>query len=198
MLNAMLLFVLTILLIQYGSCRNAKRSYIIEKDYFGSFSGHGYTVYDSQRKKVLYRMEPQFGMTHQMHIFEGSESKDPIAKIKEKFFAWSYEATISIRNKNINRWTDGTVEYSFHMLTLKFTIRYNGQDVSMKDGMMSWDKTFTDPSNQQVLAQFRKKMLWGFGRAKHHLHVFSDKFPDLLYFFGFLVREHYENKDSHE
>jgi hypothetical protein len=194
MLKTIPLFVLVILLFQSGCCRNVKRSYVIEKDYFRGFKGQEYTVYDSQGEKPLYRMEPQFGITHNIQLFQGLKNKDPIAFLQEKFFTFSYKATIAIRNKTTNRWTNGIVEHSFHMVTMKFTINYNNVDIFMKDGIISWDTTFVDSSNQQVVAQFHKKISWGFGREKYQLQVFSDKFPDQLYFFGFVARDHRKEK----
>ncbi|CAM4852201.1 unnamed protein product, partial [Rotaria magnacalcarata] len=181
-------------LIQSGCCRCVKRTYVIEKDYFGGFKGRGYTVYDSQGKKSLYRMEPQFGMTHNIQLFQGLKNKDPIAFLKEKFFTLFYKATIAIRNATTDRWKNGTVEQSFHMLTMKFTINYNNLDIIMKDGIMSWNTVYVDSFNQQVLAQFRRKMSWPFGREKYQLQVFFDKFPDQLYFFGFVARDHINEK----
>ena len=198
MLKTIPLFVLIILLVQSGCFRFVKRTYIIEKDYFGGFKGRGYTVYDSQGKKPLYRMEPQFGMTHNIQLFQGLKKKDPIALLQEKFFTLFYKATIAIRNTTTNRWTNGTVEHSFHMLTMKFTINYNNLNIFMKDGIMSWDTIFVDSFNQQVVAQFRGKILWPFGREKYQLQVFSDKFPDQLYFFGFVARDHIKEKASTE
>lgn len=176
--------------LQYGSCEDVKRTYVIEKDYFSSLGGQGYTVYDKQGKTALYRMEPKFRLTHNIQLFQGLKNKDPIAILNEKFFTLSYKATIAIRNKPTGPWTNGTAEHSFHMLTLKITIRYNNLDISMKDGIISWYTTFVDSSNQRVLAQFCEKMSWGFGREKYRLDVFSDKFPDPLFFFGFVVRDH--------
>jgi hypothetical protein len=194
MLKTIPLFVFIILLIQSASFGNVKRTYVIEKDYYATFKGQGYTVYDGQGKTALYRLEPQFGMTHNMHLFQGLKKKDPIAFLREKYFTLSYKATFGIWNKTTSRWTNGTVEHSFHMLTFKITIKYNSLDIFMKDGLVSWDTTFIDASNQQLLAQFRKKIVWGFGRDKYLLEVFSDKFPDQLYFFGFLVRDHLQKK----
>lgn len=190
MLKTISLFISVILLIQSGCCKYVKRTYLIEKDYFGGFKGRGYTAYDSQGKKPLYRMEPQFGMTHNIQVFQGFKNKDPIAFLEERFFTLFYKATIAIRNTTTGRWTNGTVEHSFHMLTMKFTINYNNRDIFMKDGIISWDTMFFDSFNQQVVAQFREKMSWPFGRQKYQLQVFSDQFPDQLYFFGFVARDH--------
>ncbi len=195
MLKTIPLFVLVILLIQSGCCRDVNRTYVIEKDYFSGFKGRGYTVYDIQGKTPLYRMEPQFGMTHNIQLFQGLKNKDPIAFLKAKFFTLFYKATIAIRNKTTDLWTNGTVEHSFHMLTMKFTINYNNLVIVMKDVFMSWDTTFSDSSNQQVVAQFRRKNLLSFGREKYQLQVFSDEFPDQLYFFAFVARDHVKEKD---
>jgi hypothetical protein len=170
------------------------RTFLIKKDLISGLKGGEFTIYDPTGKTRLYRMESKVGVTHHVKLFEGNEKKSPLAELKGKVTAVMYKAAISVLNKNVNKWSNGTIEQNFKIVGKKFLINFNGNDISMEGKGASLDTTFIDQSNQFVLAKFRKRLTSLFWRNKYDLQIFSDKYPDQIYFLGVAARDHSSKK----
>jgi uncharacterized protein YxjI len=191
--NKILLFVM-IIYIEGIVSLGTNRTYLIKKDLISGVKGGEFTIYDSQGKNQLYRMESKFGATHNVKVFEGKQKKNPLAILKGKISVVLYKASISILNEKFNQWKNGTFQQNFKVVGNKFVINYNDINIVMEGKGASLDTTFIDQSNQDVLAKFRKRVSSLFWRNKYDLQVLSDKIPDQLYFLGIAARDHTNKK----
>lgn len=191
--NKILLFVM-IIYIEGIVSSETNRTYLIKKDLISGIKGGEFTIYDSQGKNQLYRMESKFGGTHNVKIFEGKQKKNPLAILKGKISVVLYKASISILNQKFNQWKNGTFQQNFKVIGNKFIINYNDINIVMEGKGASLDTTFIDQSNKNILAKFRKRISSLFWRNKYDLQVLSDKIPDQLYFLGIAARDHTNKK----
>jgi hypothetical protein len=183
-----------IVLIKGIFSQGTNRTYLIKKDFLSGPKGGEFTIYDSQGKNQLYRMESKLGVTHNVKLYQGSTKTNPLALLKGKISVILYKATISILNEKSNQWKNGTFQQNFKIIGNKFIINFNNVNISMEGKGASLDTTFIDQSNQNILAKFRKRVSSLFWRNKYDLQVLSDKFPDQIYFLGVAARDHTNKK----
>lgn len=188
------IFLLFIVFIDDGYCQGTNRTYLIKKDLISGIKGGEFTIYDSQGKTPLFRMESKFAATHNVRLFQGLTKKNPIALLKSKVNVVLYKGTIAILNEKLNQWKNGTIQQNFKIVGNKFLLNYNNIDISMEGKGASLDTTFIDQSNQQIVAKFRKRISSLFWKNKYDLQVLSDKFPDQIYFLGVAARDHTNKK----
>jgi uncharacterized protein YxjI len=175
------------------SSQGTNRTYLIKKDFISGLKGGEFTIYDSQGKNQLFRMESKIG-THTVNLYKGKEKTNPLASLKAKITPILYKASISILNDKTNQFNNGTIQQNYKIVGNKFLINYNNIDISMEGKPASLDTNFIDQSNQNVLAKFRKRVSSLFWRNKYDLQVLSDKFPDQIYFLGVAARDHTNKK----
>ncbi len=188
------ILLLMIVLIKGIFSQGTNRTYLIKKDFLSGPKGGEFTIYDSQGKNQLYRMESKLGVTHNVKLYQGSTKTNPLALLKGKISVILYKATISILNEKSNQWKNGTFQQNFKIIGNKFIINFNNVNISMEGKGASLDTTFIDQSNQNILAKFRKRVSSLFWRNKYDLQVLSDKFPDQIYFLGVAARDHTNKK----
>ena len=189
----MILFVMIILL-EGMFCQGTNRTYLIKKDLVSGPKGGEFTVFDSQGKSQLYRMESKVGATHNVKLFKGKDRTNPLAILKGKFTVVLYKASISILNGETNEFNNGTIQQNYKIVGNKFLINYNNRQISMEGKGASLDTNFVDQSNGNVLAKFRKRISSLFWRNKYDLQVLSDQIPDSIYFLGVAARDHTNKK----
>jgi hypothetical protein len=193
--RSLILLLLLILLFDDIYCQKVNRTYLIKKDFISGLKGGEFTIYDDQGKNPLYRMESKLGK-HNVKLYQGLTKTNPIALLQAKITLALYKATIAILNQNSNQWQNGTIDQNFKIVGNKFLINFNNVQISMEGKGASFDTTFIDQSNQQVLAKFRKRISSLFWKNKYDLQVLSDKLPDQLYFLCVAARDH-TNKKIH-
>ena len=172
------------------------RTYLIKKDFLSGLKGGEFTIYDPTGKKLQYRMETKFGVTHDVQLFRPTAKKEVLARMKAKITAVMYKANLSIRNSLLNQWTNGTIQQNYKFVGNKFTIEWKGETITMEGAAASLDTTFVGQKKGEVLAKFHKRVSSLFWRNKYDLQVLSDQYPDELYFLGVAARDH-SNKKIH-
>ncbi|CAF1084945.1 unnamed protein product [Adineta ricciae] len=172
------------------------RTYLIKKDLISGLKGGEFTIYDTQGKNALFRMESKFGATHNVKLFQGLTKKNPIGLLKAKISVVLYKGTIAILNKNLNQWKNGTINQNYKIVGNKFTLNYNSIDLTMEGKAASLNTTFIDQSNKEILAKFHKRISSLFWKNKYDLQVLSNKIPDEFYFLAIAARDH-TNKKIH-
>ncbi|CAF0750036.1 unnamed protein product [Adineta ricciae] len=193
-LISFVLLLLNIFTLVYSIGTN--RTYLIKKDFLSGLKGGEFSVYDSTGKIRQYRMESKFGATHDVRIYS-LPSKTLLARLKAKFTAAMYKATVSILvNEKRNEWSNGTIEQNFKLVGNKFTIIWNDNRILMEGTVASLNTQFIEEPLGTVLAKFRKRVSSLFWRNKYDLQVLTDKYPDTLFFLGVAARDH-SNKKIH-
>ncbi|UJR24664.1 hypothetical protein I4U23_006037 [Adineta vaga] len=193
-LLSFILFLLNLLIPVHTFGTN--RTYLIKKDFISGLKGGEFSVYDSNGKVRQYRMESKFGATHDVRIY-ALPSKKLLARLKAKFTAAMYKATVSILvNEQRNQWSNATIEQNYKLVGNKFTIIWNENRIIMEGKAASLNTEFIEEPLGTVLAKFRKRVSSLFWRNKYDLQVLSDKYPDTLYFLGVAARDH-SNKKIH-
>ncbi|CAF3980063.1 unnamed protein product [Rotaria sp. Silwood1] len=163
---------LSINLIKYVESSEINRTYLIKKDFLSGIKGGEFSIYDSQGKTRLYRMESKF------------------ARLKAKVTPVMYKATITIYNNDNDQWTNGTIEQNFKLVGNKFTIIWNDDNrILMEATPASLNTVFIEQPLGNVVAKFRKRISSLFWRNKYDLQVLSNTYPDALYFLGVAARD---------
>ncbi|CAF1132265.1 unnamed protein product [Rotaria sp. Silwood1] len=181
---------LSINLIIYVESSEINRTYLIKKDFLSGIKGGEFSIYDSQGKTRLYRMESKFGITHDVRLFT-YPSKKLLARLKAKVTPVMYKATITIYNNDNDQWTNGTIEQNFKLVGNKFTIIWNDDNrILMEATPASLNTVFIEQPLGNVVAKFRKRISSLFWRNKYDLQILSNTYPDALYFLGVAARDH--------
>ncbi|CAF0888190.1 unnamed protein product [Adineta steineri] len=115
------------------------RSYAIKKDFFRGAKANEFTILDSTKKQPQYRIESRYGLLQNAELVV-YPSKQPIAKLQQKFKLLLYSGIISILDQNSNQWINGTIQENFRGT---FIIEWNGQRVNVKSIAIDNDSTET-------------------------------------------------------
>ncbi|CAF1394746.1 unnamed protein product [Adineta steineri] len=115
------------------------RSYVIKKDFFRGAKANEFTILDPSKKQPQYRIESRYGLLQNAELVV-YPSKQPIAKLQQKFKLLLYSGIISILDQNSNQWINGTIQENFRGT---YIIEWNGQRVNVKSIAIDNDSTET-------------------------------------------------------
>ncbi|CAF1126410.1 unnamed protein product [Adineta steineri] len=121
------------------------RSYVIKRDFFRGAKANEFTILDPSKKQPQYRIESRYGLLQNAELVV-YPSKQPIAKLQQKFKLLLYSGIISILDQNSNQWINGTIQEDFRGT---YIIEWNGQRVNVKS--IAIDSDFTETILDKVL-----------------------------------------------
>ena len=163
------------------------RQYLARKDFINLIKAAEFSITDPLQKKLYYRIESSFHPLQQVEVIR-YPVKMRTARLASKLHLITYRAEFSILNETTSRWIDGVIEQNFEWFHLKFVIRWNGHQINMTNTNGGLTFRFRDESND-LLADYRLQRSPVFWRKKHHVKVYTNKYPDEIFFCGLVACE---------
>jgi hypothetical protein len=184
---------ITVFLLAYTSIslvnsQNVLREYVIRKDFFTGLKATEYTIYDIKEKHVFYRIESKFHLLQSIKLI-AYPSKQEVARLQAKINPFLYKAEFSIVNPQFNQEVSGLIEQNLRLNGDLFSIQWGGSLINMEKDLFSLMNIFRDALSGEILAQFRIRPASIFWTRKYDLKIFSNKYPEQIYFLALAARD---------
>jgi hypothetical protein len=181
------LVLLTIIILSNVNSQNVLRQYVIRQDFFAGYKAPEYTVYDTSEKHVYYRIESRYNLLQNIKVI-AYPSKQEVARLEAKLKLFLYKAEFSIMDPRSNRRVSGLIKENFKFSRDLFTIEWNGKRLTMEQKFASFTSVFYDSDGGEILAQIRLRPASLFWAKKFDMKIFSNKYPEAIYFLGLTIR----------
>ena len=168
------------------------RSYVIRKDrIMPNFQLADLSFFDSVDKSRLYTIETYKSDIHAVQLL-AQPSKTPVGALEGIWKTQILNATFSFLDARSNQWKDGTIVRNVHLFANKYTISVNGKQILMKSKVLSTNPIeLRDKKGKDLLAQFQSRTgQFNSLALRYDLKVFSNKVPDVVYFFALSIMDH--------
>jgi hypothetical protein len=116
-------------------------------------------------------------------------SKKVVGRLQAKIKPFLYKAEISVLNPESNEMVSGSIEQNFKWAGSVFDIQWSDYRISMKKDMVSFTSRFYD-KDEELLAEFRLRPASMFWTRKYDMKIYSNKYPEEIYFLGLAVEDH--------
>jgi hypothetical protein len=160
----------------------------MEKDFFNGFKLAEFSVFDSSEKHLLYRIESYYVVGGKIQLIDIS-SKQIIGKLTNSLNLLLYEGNFSIFNFSSHQWIDGNIQRIFNLINEKYLIKWNDKTIIMETKFGSLTTTFQYEFQNEILAKIQKRSIAFIWSNKYDLHLFSNQFPDAIYFLSIAVKD---------
>ncbi|CAF3268857.1 unnamed protein product [Rotaria sp. Silwood2] len=182
---------LFILLVKYIESKRADRTYVlVENARSNRLELNGYTIFDSKEKRSLYRLTASISDIDSAILFDDS-GNNIIANLEGVWIGGKVNATFSIYDSKLNKWTDGNIQRTAHWFSVDYTVEYNNEQViANRKNKASKGKIYHKKKNE-LLAKFHVRSQWvSETPRKYNLEIYSNKVPDAIHFFLLLIMDH--------
>ncbi len=183
---------IVIVMVGISTVNNSKptiRSYFIEKDFFSGLKLGEFSIFDSTKKQLLYRIESYYTIGGKIELIDVS-SKQIIGQLTNPLNLLLYAGNFSIFNLSSNQWINGKIERIFHMVNDKYIIKWNKRSILMETKFGSLTTTFEYENHSGILAKFEKRPTLFIWSNKYDLQVLSDDLPHAIYFLAIAIKDH--------
>lgn len=177
----------------YVNPASSVREFVVRKDFFSNLKAGEFSVYDGKDKNLLYRIESEYSVLHQVKVIDQS-NKQKVADLKAQVNLIEYKADISVLSKQ-GQWVAGTIKQNFQIAGSAFDINWNGEKISMVTEPVSLTTKFHDQNNR-ALAQFQLRPASVFITKKYDVQIYTDEYPDQIFFLALAARNHATKKRS--
>lgn len=166
----------------------ANREFVIRKDYFRFLKPAEYTVYDDVEQQVFYRLESEYSFVHSIKLI-AYPSKEEIGQLRSQVNLISYRGNFSIVDPRTNERRNGSIERQLKFGSSLHHLQWNGKIIHLESKAFSLTTEYRDVNNGELLAQFRLRPASVFVTKKYDMKIYSNKYPDAFYLFGFVGSE---------
>ena len=164
------------------------REYVIRKDYFRFFKSAEYTVYDRAEQQVLYRLESEYSFLHNIKLIV-YPSKEEIGRLRAKVSLIVYQGEFTILDRQSNERRNGSIHQHLKFARYLHDIQWNGKAFHVETKAFSLTTEFREANKSELLAEFRLRPASVFVTRKYDMKIYSNKYPEALYFLGFIASE---------
>ena len=183
-----LIILLAGILVSHGELEDLPRQYVLCRDFFNVMKSSAFSVYDTDEKVQHYRIESKIHLLQTVEIVRYPEKKT-IGKLNSQLNFMTYRGEFSILDEKRSKWISGTVKEEFKLSHNVFHINWNGTTITMKNKPSEWKYEFRD-SNDKLLADFRIRVASTLWTPKYDVKVYSNDFPEQIYFLAIAASNH--------
>ena len=187
------MFMLIISSLMFNSIFGTKvlREYIVKRDLESGNKASQFSVYaDTAQKNLTYRIESDFNPLPTIDL-KTYPNRMIIGRLDAQQIGSSYEARFEIKGTRnaTDSWFTGHIRREFAWLNEYFKIQLAERTLIMKSRFTSSRFRFFDET-KKVIAIFKKKTRTFSRQIWYELQIFSNQFPDGIYFFGIAAFDH--------
>ncbi|CAF0784786.1 unnamed protein product [Adineta ricciae] len=142
------------------------RIYFITKDFFNGYKDEEFSIYDSTRKQLQYRIESDFAFGLKLKVVNQS-TKQITAMIRRLSKGGVSRANFAIIDSSLNQYINGTIEKVFNMTDKYYLIQWHKHRVFIGNQFKAPVRIFQYENSSEILAI---------------LETLSNKLPDEIYF----------------
>ncbi len=165
------------------------RNYFIEKDAFKGLKLGGFSIFDSSKIHLLYRIESHYTIGGKLVLIDQS-SKQVIGYLTRPSNFLLYKGNFSILDLSSNQWINGRIETIFHIFNQKCIIKCNKQNILMEKKFGSLTTTFQYEYHTGILAKCKYRLISSIWSNKYDLQILSDDFPHPIYFLAIAIQDY--------
>ena len=159
------------------------RVYLISKDFFTGYKGDEFSIYDSTKKHLLYRIESNYAIGQKIKIVNRS-TKQIIAMLRNRN---GYQASFSIKTSS-NQYVNGTIEKVSNMTDIHYIVQWDKHKIFIGRQFKSPVTVFQYEANSsEVLANFERLSDSYNFKKQYKLQILSNELPDTIYFLSVAV-----------
>jgi hypothetical protein len=173
--------------------QNALHEYVVRKDFFSNLKSGEFSVYDKSEKNLQFRIESEYSVMHNIKVIDQA-TKQEIGRLSSQVNLLQYTAEFSTLDTNTNKWINGVIRKNIQIVGTSYNIDWNNQRITMETEPISLTTKFFD-SDKQLLAQYRTRVT-SLITKKYDLQVFSNAYPEQIYFLALAARNHASKKRS--
>jgi len=170
------------------------QQYVIKQDFYASYQYNSFSVFTSDERQIIYRIETQYSLSYSATIKSILPLDDFIIVARVDTFLGSiYIFTFRILNSILGRWIDGRIYQknaliyvmelaNFQQIIIELSPRPGTPEISslntvrFRDGLIS----------NKIYADYMQRTPW---LSIYDLRLFSNEYPIELYLVGFSVAQ---------
>ena len=151
-----------------------------------------FTVFDSSEKNHLYRLRSSATDIDTIMLVD-HPGKNMIANAEGEWIDETFNVTISIYDKKLHKWIDGTIKRILQSSRDKYRIVWNNRSLIIKSQLFTRKIKIYNEFPEGLVAEFRLRARWlNKMKYKYDLKIYTDKFPDAIYLLALTIMH---NKD---
>lgn len=176
------------IILYVNSSQTVIRNYLIEKDFFNGLKLSEFSIFDSRKKHLLYRIESYYTIGGKLELIDQS-SKEIIGNLTNELNLLLYSGNLSIYDLSSYQWINGKIEFIFDMINEKYLIQFNKYNILMETKLNSLTTIFQLENHNEILAKFQKRSISFIWTNKYDLQILSNYFPDGIYFLAIAIKD---------
>ncbi|UJR29808.1 hypothetical protein I4U23_017352 [Adineta vaga] len=184
--STLFIFLIVIIFAKNDLFKPSIRRYFIQKDYFTGFKLGEFSIFDSSKKDLLFRIESLYTFGGKIQIINNS-SKQVVAELRNKLSFTVHKANFTILDPVSKQWINGKFERQFHFFNRKYLLQWNQQNIRIENKFSSYTTTFKHDKRNQTLAKAERYTYSLIKPTRYDLEIYSDDIPDIIYILGVFV-----------
>ncbi len=102
-----------------------------------------------------------------------------------------FNVTMSIYDKKLNKWIDGTMKAMNATFTKTYRIVWNQKSLIIKRRFYTKTIKIYNERPEELVAEFRHRFRWSSkSQFKYNLKIYSDQLPDAVYLLALTIMHH--------
>ncbi len=186
-----LLILFLVILLQCIESKKINRSFLVIQDESNKKKPvNDFTVFDSSGKTQLYRLKASVTDIDSVMLVD-HPAKNMIANAEGEWIDNIFNVTISIYDKKLNKWIDGTMKAMNGTFTKTYRIVWNQKSLIIKRRFYTKTIKIYNERPEELVAEFRHRLRWSSkAQFKYDLKIYSDQLPDAVYLLALTIMHH--------
>jgi hypothetical protein len=149
-----------------------------------------FTVFDLSGKNQLYRLKTSATDIDSVMLVD-HPAKNMIANAEGEWIDNIFNVTMSIYDKKLSKWIDGTIKRLKQSFTKTYRIEWNQKSLIIKCKFYTKTIKIYNERPEELVAEFRHRARWlNKFKYKYDLKIYSDKLPDAIYLLALTIMHH--------
>ena len=167
--------------------KDVPRKYVVKEDFFKGLKAAEFSIMDEDEQQLLYRIESNFHILHRIEIFRYPEQKKT-SHLGAIIHIGFYRANFSILDEKKNRWIEGNIDQRVGHWKKLFVVQWNGNQFNLTNERGDPTYHFRG-NNNTLLADFSLRWYSGYWRNLYSLKIYTNQYPDEIYFLALAVAD---------
>lgn len=184
-------FIVHIFILVHAESQQPLREYVVVKDMYSGHKANQFSIYSNKAEDELrYRIESFYSPMQKIEI-RTYPSKKVIAKLNAQQLGSWYQATYELLDtrKQPTKWFTGIIKRKYTWFSDDYNLNLAERKLTMKRKAFSRKfKIFNESKKLLAMYEMQRGILKVV--TKYDLKIFSNEFPDSLYFLSIAAHEH--------
>ncbi len=186
-----LLILFLVIILQCIESKKVHRSFLVIQDKPSKKKLlSDFTVFDLSGKNQLYRLKTSATDIDSVMLVD-HPAKNMIANAEGEWIDNIFNVTMSIYDKKLSKWIDGTIKRLKQSFTKTYRIEWNQKSLIIKCKFYTKTIKIYNERPEDLVAEVRHRARWlNKFKYKYDLKIYSDKLPDAIYLLALTIMHH--------